>query len=523
MKQSMRFGPKLIAVLVGVALLVSAAEAKVHESDVVIYAATPAGIAAGAAAAREGLSVIIIDQDQHIGGMMSSGLGASDRCDHGLIGGISKSVFNRIGRHYGMALTWHFEPHVAENVFEQIIKESGITVIRQEVLSDVKKEGNVVKSITTDSGDVFQAKVFLDASYEGDLYAAAGVSYAVGREPGSQYSEQFAGVQPYVANRQFPIAVPAKDKSGRIYHRVNPKRPAEFGSGDKKIMAYNYRLCMTKERENFVPISKPKNYRAEDFELFLAFLQRRPHTLLKELFHFFPLKNKKFDVNNRIAFSTDFVGANWDYPEANADERSKIAWAHRDYTQGLFYFLGNDERVPPLLRKNTALIGLCKDEFADNDNWPYELYVREARRMVGEYVLTEKDLLHEASKPDSVARASCPLESHHVDIHMDENGNAMFEGWVGKKVKTYEIPYRSLLPKRSEAANLLVPVAISASHVAYSSLRMEPTYMMLGEGAGIAAALSLKHNVALHDLDYQLLLKKLNEAKLIVHSRSRPH
>ncbi len=511
----------------GVSLMLAAvfcfaafAQSQVVESDVVVYGATPGGIAAAVAAARNGLTVSVVEHHKHIGGMMSSGLGASDRCDQGVVGGFSKSVFNRIGKHYGMHLTWHFEPHVAEQVFEQIAKDHAVSIFREESLTSVRKQGGRILSFDTDAGRTFAGRIFVDASYEGDLYAAAGVSYTVGRESHAQYGERFAGVQPYVSSRQFPIDVPAKRRDGEFFHRVNPEPPAKIGSGDKKIMAYNYRLCLTKEKDNFVPIEKPEGYRAQDYELFLAFLQRRPHTLLRELFHFFPLKNRKFDLNNRIAFSTDNVGANWEYPEASYSERRNIEQDHKRYTQGLLYFLSNDDRVPPLLRSNMAKHGLCKDEFTDNENWPYELYVREARRMVGEYVLIEQDLLKDVYKPDSVARASCPLESHHVDIHMDENGSAKFEGWVAKRVKIYEIPYRSMLPKRAEASNLLVPVALSASHVAYSSLRMEPTYMMLGESAGLAAALSLSNKVGLHELDYQDLLKSMRASGLIVRSRA---
>lgn len=500
-----------LALLCAVALGDQDPSAAELESDLVVYGATPGGIAAAVAARREGLSVLLLDPGVHIGGMMTSGLGASDRCTTSIIGGFSKEVFEKIGAKYGRPLTWHFEPHVAERVFEEIAEEEGLQIIRGDSLQEVEKSGAALHAVKTRQGKRLRGRIFIDASYEGDLLAAAGASYAVGRESADTYGETFAGVQDYVAQRQFPIDVPARGSDGRLFSGVQAGPRAPLGSGDRKIMAYNYRLCLTKEPDNMVPITRPEVYRAEDYELLLAFLQRRPHTLLRELFHFFRLPNRKFDLNNRIAFSTDFIGQNWDYPEAGPEQRAEIEQRHRDYLQGLLYFLGNDERVPPLLRQNLRMQGLCRDEFADNGHWPYQLYVREARRLLGEYVLRERDLLQDVRKADSVGMASCPIESHHVQILEDEAGHVKFEGWAGKRVLPYEIPLRSLLPRRSEVNNLLVPVAISASHVAYSSMRMEPTYMILGTSAGAAAALALQSGTALHELPYAELAAKLQQ------------
>jgi len=497
---------------------------KIDTYDIAIFAATPAGIMAAVSARSQNQSVVLVNQNSHIGGIISSGLGGTDHCDKRVIGGLSKQFFYRNGKFYNKKATWRLEPHKAEQLFEAYIKDSGTTLLRNETINSLElmnqTDGKIISSIKLNSGRIIKAKVYIDASYEGDLLAQAKVSYTIGREARGTYNEPLAGVYKVETRHQFSIPVPAYDSNLELFSGISAEKLAEEGSSDRKIMAYNYRVCLTKETNNLVPIEKPENYQAKEYKLLGQYLGIRKHTLIKDIFGFLDIPNKKYDLNNRGPFSTDLLGQNWSYPEASEEERQKIRLAHENYTKGLLYYLTSDPEVPDNIKKSMQTVGYCKDEFSDNKNWPYELYIREARRLVGEYVLNQNDMSMEAVKPDPIALASCPIESHHVQrLTIATNSKkskdsaktsiVKNEGWVSGYVTPYQIPYRSITPKQKECGNLLVPVALSASHIANSSLRMEPTYMILGQSAGLAASLAAKQNLAVQQIRYAELKKLL--------------
>jgi FAD dependent oxidoreductase len=487
------------------------AEEQTLTADVVVYGATPGGVIAAVAAKRSKHSVILIEPTNHIGGIMTSGLGMSDICKFTTIGATSQEFFRRVGKYYGKDLRWNFEPHIAEQVFNDFVKETKLELILNETLEDVKKEKKKITQIKTRSGKIFKAKIFIDGTYEGDLLAKAGVSYTFGRESRSTYGESLAGVRPFSNARQFNHPTSAYDKNGKLLPGINYTTLAPEGTGDKKIMAYNFRLCLTKNQENVVPITKPTGYDPKNYELLANYLRARKNSRVRDVLMFHMVTENKACINRDGPFSTNFIGENYDWPEGDPEKRAEIYNRHKDYTLGLLYFLWNDPRVPNNLRQSFAPWGFCKDEFVENNFFPYQIYVREARRMIGEYVMTEKDLLKDLTKPDSIAVASCPIEVHEVQRIVTEEGLAKNEGFTFVKVKPYALPYRSLIPKKSEVENLIVPVAVSASHIAYSSLRMEPVFMALGHTAGVAASEAIKSKKAVQDINIEKLKTLLKE------------
>jgi len=364
----------------------------------------------------------------------------------------------------------------------------------------VRKQGARITEIAMENGARFTGKIFADCSYEGDLMAQAKVSYTYGREGVSQYGESLAGVQAHTENHQFAVDIPARDKNGKLYPEISPDPPGKPGEADKRIQAYNFRVIATKVPANRVAWPKPKGYDPKRFELLAIYLNEmtkymgRPLTV-NEVGLIRVIPNGKADLNNRGGFSTDYIGKNYDYPEGSYATRARIWQDHIDYQQGLYYFLANDPRVPAALRAEMSEWGLAKDEFTDTANWPNQLYVREARRMVGDFVATQKDLQTDLKKADVIGMGSYNSDSHNVQRHVSPEGIVLNEGNMEVPVKPYQIAYRMLTPKAAEAENLLVPVCFSASHVAYSSLRMEPQYMILGHAAGVAAALAVKNGV----------------------------
>ncbi len=460
--------------------------------DVLVYSATPGGIASAISAKRQGQSVIIVEPSQHYGGMLTSGLTASDHCNKKAVGGLAREYFKKVGQHYGKTIQWRFEPHVAGKILGEWLKEYSIPVVYSAALEQVNLQAGAIQEITA-GGTKYKAKVFIDASYEGDLMARAGVPYRTGREAVSEYNEPSAGVHPFLDPQQFPVPVSAFGADGKVLPGVSAVPMAPLGTGDNKTMAYNFRLCITPKLDNQVPFPEPDHYDPMQYEILARWLQAQPRTGLKEIMHIFPVPGEKYDVNNRGPFSTDLVGGSWEYPEADAAGRAKIVERHKQYTLGLFHFLGNDPRVPGHIRTKLSKLGLCKDEFSDNDNWPYQLYIRVARRMQGAYVLNQNDMKLSVDQPDTIALASCPIESHLIERVAFE-GQVKNEGYAASHVGIYRIPYRSITPAQSVLTNLLVPVAISASHIAYSSLRMEPVFMIMGESAGLAADLAIRGN-----------------------------
>jgi len=494
--------------------------------DLVVYGGTAGGVMTGVAAAREGLTVALVEPGRHLGGMVSGGLGWTDYGKKEVIGGYSLEFFHRVGAKYGRDLEWHFEPHVAEAVFNDLVNEAGVGVFLQHRLREkngVVRNGTALTQIVTEDGTPFRARIFADASYEGDLMAQAGVSYTWGREGVSEYNESLAGVRDRTPLHQFRAAVSPVDSSGRLLPEMMPRSSDPVGAADKRVQAYNFRLCMTRNPANRFAWPKPAGYSASRYELLARYLPALEKELgrplaINDVMKADVVQNGKTDTNNNGAFSTDYIGGSYEYPEGTDTSRARIRQAHVDYIQGFLYFLSTDSRVPAALSTELKEWGLCADEFADNDHWPYQLYVREARRMIGEYVMSQKDIQTELSKPDSIGMGSYNSDSHNVQRRPTaDRAAAENEGDMQVAVTPYEIPYRLLLPKRAQATNLLVPVCFSATHVAYSTLRMEPQYMILGHAAGVAAKMAIDGKQAVQDVDTKALAAKLVSQHAVLH------
>lgn len=504
----------------------TARAAEPRGADVVVYGGTASGVIAAVAVAREGNSVLLLEPGQHLGGMVSGGLGATDTGNRGAIGGYSREFFNHIRDHYTKAGDadnlracsdgFLFEPHVAESVFRQMLAEAKVQPLFGQRLTTVRKQGLRIESIQTSAGVLIAGTVFIDASYEGDLLAAAGVSYTVGREGVARYHESIAGVQKQSPAHQWSVKVPGLNEAGKPLPFIQLGGTGEPGAEDKKTQAYNFRLCMTQRQDNLVPFPKPDGYDPKRFELLARYLARKPGLRVGQLMNPVRVPNGKTDTNNNGPFSTDYIGGNWDYPDAVQERREQLWREHADYTKGFLYFLANDPQVPEALRKEMQSWGLAKDEFTDTGHWPHQLYVREARRMLGEYTMTQADIMDQRTKDDSVGLGSYNTDSHHVQRVLQADGSVLNEGDFQVGVTPYAIPYRSLVPKKSECTNLLVPVCLSASHVAYGTIRMEPVYMILGQASGVAAALAVKEMTAVQAVPIGQLRAKLKEQKGVV-------
>jgi hypothetical protein len=509
--------------------------------DVVIYGGTSAGVIAAVQTKQMGKSVVIVCPDKHLGGLTSGGLGWTDSGKKQVIGGLSRDFYHRIWKQYQHPETWRwqkpaeygnrgqgapaidgdqrtmwvFEPHVAEKVFEDLIKENDITVHRDEWLdrnNGVEKKDNAIRSINMLSGKTFAGKMFIDATYEGDLMAAAGVSFTVGREANSKYGETLNGVQTgHARSHQFekpvdPYVVPGDPSSG-LLPRIHGDPPGEEFSGDHRVQAYCFRTCMTDHPDNLVPWPKPEGYDPLQYELALRYYQAGWKGVFRK---FDPIPNRKTDTNNHGAFSFDNIGYNYDYPEASYERRREIIREHETYQKGLLWFIANDPRVPGDIREKMNRWGLARDEFTDNGNWPHQIYVREARRMVGDFVVTELHLRRNKPTPRPIGMGSYNMDSHNVQRYIDENGHARNEGDIQVNPGgPYPIDYGAILPRESECANLLVPVAVSSSHIAYGSIRMEPVFMILGQSAATAAALAIDGKGGVQDVPYEALEKRL--------------
>lgn len=478
--------------------------------DVIIYSATPAGITSAVAAARKGKKVLIIEPSKKVGGIISAGLTASDVCREQLIGGLSLEFFERVGSRYGEPVKWRFEPHVAEEEFIRLLNEEKISVLKNASIASVYKVASTIDSIKLSNGKIFKAKIFIDASYEGDLLYRAGISYSLGRESAYKYSEGLGGRPEIAKVNQWDMNLSGLDENKKPLPGVSLAKLVPKGAKDSEVMAYNFRPCLTKNLENSVRFKQPLGYRAKDYELLARYLKKRPHTKLSELLMFLPTVRGKVDVNSKGPFSTDILNGSKLWIKGTKNTRKKLYKEYKKYTQGLFYFLANDKAVPKKIRDNLSKWGLCKDEFVDNNNWPHQLYVRVGRRLVGEYVLRESDLIGGKLQDDAVAWSGCRIEIHHSQRLIDKNGYVYNEGNVGFKTPPYQIPYRSITPKKSEAVNLLVPVSMSASNLAYSSARMEPVFMSLGHAAGVAASMAIDNKLAVQDVDSAKLKEILN-------------
>lgn len=537
---------KYLAQLVSYFLFVSSCSnhENPYEADVIVYGGTSSAVSAAVQVKRMGKTVIIVSPDIHIGGLSSSGLGYTDTGNKEVIGGIAREFYNLLYQHYMKPESWKwqkqsefgnkgqgtpaidgefrtmwlFEPHAAEEAFEKLIADNKLRVYRNTWLDReagvVKEKGKIV-SIRTLDGNVFKGKIFIDATYEGDLMAAAGISYATGREGSKQYNEEWNGVQVGdfpIKHHDFdnlkisPYVIPGKPSSG-ILPRISSNPPGNRGDADKRLQAYCYRTCLTDHPENRVPFMKPEGYDSTQYELLIRIYEAGWRGTFNK---FDPIPNRKLDVNNHGPFSFDNIGMNYDYPDASYERRKEIIKEHITYQKGLLYFIANDPRVPEEVRNEMSRWGYSRDEFPDNNFWPYNIYVREARRMTGEYIMTENDVLSKRDVPNSIGMGSYNLDSHNTQRYITSEGFVENEGDIELPApKPYKIDLGSILPKKEECSNLLVPVCVSSSHIAFGSIRMEPVFMILGQSAGTVAGLALRSKKAVHDLSYEEIRTRL--------------
>lgn len=506
--------------------MISCRTQSVKEVDICIYGGTSAGVIAAYTAQQSGKSVLLIEPGRHLGGMSSGGLGFTDIGNKYVVQGLALDFYRRLGTHYGKLEQWIFEPSVAETIFKDYIKRAGIEVWYENRLSDVEKQRNSITTITLEDSKhpnhttnrKVRAKVFIDCSYEGDLMAKSGVSYIVGREANSQYGETYNGVE-LMDRHQFPDGIdPYKIKgdstSGLIYG-INPAPVNSNGTGDKKVQAYNFRITLTNRPENRIPITKPDNYNPSRYELLLRLKELHPWNKHTDVFIWSDMPNGKTDINNFGGFSTDVIGGNWNYPDADYEERARIWKFHEDYTKGLLYFVGHDERIPESIRNQMLEWGYPKDEYTDNGHWTRQLYVREARRMIGELVMTQHHCQGRETVTDGIGWAAYTMDSHNCDRHI-VNGMVKNEGNVEiGGFSPYPISYRAITPKQNEVQNLLVPVCLSTSHIAYGSIRMEPVFMVLAQSAAIAAGQAIdKYDNCVQKVDAKAILKEFRENPL---------
>ncbi len=500
------------------ALLSFAARAEVVETDVLVFGGTAAGVSAASTARRLGKSVIVTEFGHHIGGLTSGGLGWTDIGNKAAIGGFAHEFYKRLGKHYGRAEAWWFEPSVAEKELRALLAEANVPVYLEQRLAGVKKDGARIAEISMEDGNVFRAKMFIDCTYEGDLMAKAGVPYMIGREANARFGETLNGVRGQTPKHQFlvpvdPYVQPGDPASGLLSF-VQADPAGMPGAGDRSVQAYNFRLCLTKNPANRLPIQPPPGYDPKRYEL----LGRYCDGLVKagakiSIGNFLKIDMvtpEKTDINNNGGFSTDFIGANYDYVEADYATRAKIWAAHLDYIAGFLTFLGNDARVPENIRSEMKAWGLCRDEFQDTGGWPHAMYVREARRMLSDFVMTEKVCRHLETADDSVGLGAYNMDSHNCR-RIVHDGMAQNEGDVQVGVKPYPISYRSIVPKQSDCENLLVPVCLSATHIAYGSIRMEPVFMILAQSSATAACMAIDEKVPVQKIEYAKLREQLEK------------
>ena len=534
MNELLRLLVVLCAILPG--CLRAQAKAAAITVDVCVYGATSAGIVAAITGKQLGLTVVLLDCDDWVGGLSTSGLGATDVGNKDAIGGLSRSFYRRLRAHYdrpeawtaesrsafasrghepGSDAAWTFEPSVAQATFASMLGEAGIEPLRARLdrgAGGVQKDGARIVSLRTEAGAIVTAKLFLDCSYEGDLLDSAGCSFRVGREANAEFGETLDGVQTRNAtHHQFTVAVDpyvvkGDPKSG-LLPGIAAEGPGVEGAADKLMQAYCYRLCATDVAANRVPWPKPDGYDVREYEVLLRYFEAGS-TLAP--WHPVGMPNRKTDSNNNGAFSTDWIGGNHAWPTADYATRASLAVAHRRYQQGLLWTLANEPRVPAKIRAEFQRYGLARDEFQAHGNWPPLLYVREGRRLVGECVVTEHHCMGKEIAPDPVGMGAYAMDSHNVQRYVGPDGTVRNEGDVQVKVPApYGIPLRALLPKRNQASNLLVPVCCSSTHIAYGSIRMEPVFMVLAESAMRAGALALARGIAVQDVPYAEVRERL--------------
>jgi hypothetical protein len=497
--------------------------------DLVVYGGTASGVITAYSAAKEGLHVILLEPHNHLGGMVTGGLSATDLGSFEIIGGYARDFYTRAAAHYNVHTLakhddWLSEPHVGEEIFRAMLKEAGVDVRFHEKLAErsgVTLAAKHVTSIKTMDGKVWKAKIFADCSYEGDVMAQAGVKYTLGREGIAEYGEDLAGVRAQTPAHQFTWPLNAYDDQHKLLPEISPGPLDAPGSADKKVQAYNFRMILTHDPANQVAYPKPASYDPARFALLRRYLTefeknkgRAPN--FHDVVNPVKIPNQKADFNNNGPVSTDYIGHTWNYPDGSYATKQKIWDDTAQYTQAFFYFLAHDASVPPNLQKEVNEWGLSKDEFQDNGYFPNQLYIREGRRMVGVYVMRQADLQTTRTKPDSIGMGSYQSDSHNIQRVAREDGTATNEGDVQVAVKPYEIPVGVLLPQKEQVENLLIPVCLSASHVAYSSVRMEPQYMIIGQAAGVVASLAIQNKTAVQDVPVGILQEKLRAHKAVL-------
>lgn len=545
------------------------AKSQIREYDIVIYGGTSAGVAAAIQSSRMGKSVVIIEPSTRLGGLTTGGLGATDIGNKQVIGGISREFYQGIKTYYdepanwkwqtrqeyrdggqtrtaeGEDAMWTFEPSAALKVYETMMSPENITLVYNQRLNrenGVKKQGQKIVEIETESGEKYRGKMFIDATYEGDLMATAQVSYSVGRESNKEYGETLNGVQANDYNITLrgtvsrnsvhhnfidgvdPYIVKGDPSSGLLPF-IKAGGPGIDGHGDNGIQAYCFRMTLTDHPENRIPFKKPAGYNELEYELLFRNYEAAEGPI-EEMYPYgdplvpwinSPMPNRKTDTNNQKGFSTDFIGQNWDYPEASYEEREKIIERHRSYQQGLMWTLAYHPRIPQKVRDKVSKWGTCKDEYEREDGWQQQLYIREARRMKSDYVMTQRNCEGFDVADDPVGMAAYGMDSHNVQRYVDANGFVQNEGNVeAHGFPPYPVSYRSIIPKKGECSNLLVPVCVSSTHIAFGSIRMEPVFMILGQSAATAAALAIENGTDVHSLDYNALKTRLLKDKQIL-------
>jgi hypothetical protein len=515
-----------------------------RKADIVVYGGTSTGIAAAIQARRMGKTVIVLEPGEHIGGLTTGGLSWTDIGNKMVIGGIARDFYRRVKKHYENPQNWKwetrqeyferrrgpnlmeedamwtFEPKVASAIYDGMMAEAGVTIIANARLdlaegTGVRKSGNRITAVVLEDGTAYEGRMFIDATYEGDLMAKAGVQYTVGRESNETYGETWNGSQPTHRHlHQFPgganvdpYVTKGKPDSG-LLPIIDPDGPGEIGAGDHRVQAYCFRMCLTNAPDNRLPIEKPEGYDERDHELLLRFAETGKYHPPGTKYD--PIPNLKTDTNNHGAVSTDYMGANYDYPEGDYATREQIIKRHEVYQKGYMWTLQNHPRMPEHLREYYRQWGLPKDEFTANGQWPPQLYIREARRMIGPVVMTEHHVMGRELAKDSVGMGAYGMDSHNVQRYVTKEGFVRNEGNVQVGgFPPYPISYQSIVPKREQAANLFVPACLSSSHIAFGSIRMEPVFMILGQSAATAASMAIDANVAVQDVDYAKLRERL--------------
>jgi hypothetical protein len=518
-------------------------------TEVLIYGATPAGIAAARAASTMDRSVTLVQPAMEVGGVVAGGLARTDVMGREYVGGLSAEFFEAVSSHTRRndlppgGKRWDLQPKVARETFEDWIDRADCEHVARERLESVGVDEGRIDRITLTDGRAYSADVFVDATYEGDVMAGAGVEYVVGRESRDTYDEPLAGVHQndavdydeetyhepctclggdrethYLHDNQFGTRIPARDDAGELIDGVQRESRPEAGTGDDGVQAYCYRVPVTQRDDLRVPWPQPDDYDPDRYELLRRYIEAHPDISFSALVHLASVPNGKYDLNANGPVTIDYVGENWEYPEAEPERRREIEAEHESYQKGFLWFLANDPRVPEDLREEASSWGLCADEFVSNGHWPTQLYVREARRMRGAYVVTQRDIEERTTKPDSVAMGQFLADSHPVQRFEAEDGAVEEEGHFLSETEPYEIPYRSLTPRSEDCVNLLVPVCLSASHVAFGSIRMEPVFMALGHATGTAASLAAPDGTPVQDVDVERLQKRLADQGQVLSS-----